>query len=721
MCAFVGGEKKRKKTPSVVLRSAETSEVVGGPPPAGKAWTSSADGELVRGRSSEGAASWPSETVPYLIERLSRNETIALAWEELDGATTPVYTSWTWREYVAEVRRAAAAMVKLGLASRQTVAIMGFNSKEWLVADLAAILAGGFATGIYATNGVDSVRYILEHSRSAIAVVEGAKQAAKVEQALRKDPFWLKAVIAYGADASPFSHTLLTVRCLRWEEFITVGGCTETVSLEASRQRPGQTCTLIYTSGTTGAPKAVAISHDNITWIVRSFACTVGFGHAGAERLVSYLPLSHIAAQAIDIYANLCTVGRKVGDDEFGCRVEAATVYFARPDALKGSLKLTLCAVRPTVFFGVPRVFEKFAEALQAVGAKSKGLKKHLATWAKSVMLDDYCRRRADNRAAGERFEGIVTPINRAVQRTLAMLLLKKVHAAIGLDQCHFCFTGAAPIAVATLEYFGSLGLTVNEAFGMSEVSGPASVTLDDYFVPGTTGPACPGVEIKLEHVAGRDKDGEGELLIRGRSVMLGYLRNDEKTRETIDAQGFVHTGDMAKLVEPFPGASPMLKITGRIKELIITAGGENVAPVPIEDAVKTNLKGAVSNVVVVGDRLKFLSALFTLHHAPKGEVFTEELTGGSKDVDPSCLTANDAAKSSTWANVIQAAIDKYNDDVAVSAAQKLHKFAILPSDFAQATGELTPTLKLKRAFIVEKYAHVIKAIYGANPSAVWG
>ena len=208
---------------------------------------------------------------------------------------------------------------------------------------------------------------------------------------------------------------------------------------------PGHACTLIYTSGTTGTPKAVMISHDNVTWVVASFAAFVGFGKApgGRERLVSYLPLSHIAAQAIDIYAGLVCTGRD--------GVQSSTLYFARPDALKGSLKDTLNAVRPTVFFGVPRVWEKFAEALQAVGAKTTGAKKKISTWAKRVALRRYL---AGVAGAEPEDLGLVGGALSSVEEVFADLILKKVHAAIGLDKAHFVFTGAAPIATSTLEYF---------------------------------------------------------------------------------------------------------------------------------------------------------------------------------------------------------------------------------------------------------------------------
>ena len=281
-------------------------------------------------------------------------------------------------------------------------------------------------------------------------------------------------------------------------------------------------------------------------------------------------------------------------------------MHFARADALKGSLKLTLGAVKPTIFFGVPRVWEKFEEAIRAIGAQSTGLKKKLSTWAKGVALRRY-RALSAVSSADER-----SARAGAFEEALALKLLGKVHAAIGLDRAHFTFTGAAPIAPSTLGYFGSLGLTVHEVFGMSEVSGPSNVTIASCYAPGYCGPALPGVELKLERVEGRDKPGEGEVCFRGRSVMMGYLHDDEKSEQTIDAEGWLHSGDTGRLDIVRPGLAPMLKITGRIKELLITGGGENVAPVPIEDALKEALP-ALSCAVVIGDRLKFLSVLLTL------------------------------------------------------------------------------------------------------------
>ncbi|KAJ1461303.1 hypothetical protein M885DRAFT_553996 [Pelagophyceae sp. CCMP2097] len=696
-----------------------------------KAMVSDAAASLLRGKSKQGTiGAAPPETIPFLIERVSSNETNALAYEADPTGTKVTWTFVTWKEYMAEVKQAARAFVALGLQPCESVSILGFNAKEWLVADLACILAGGFVSGIYSTNGAEACHYILEHSKCSICVVEDQKQLDKVALVSTRLPH-LKAVVQY---ASGNVGDVPGCKSMRWQtDFLALGAAAPAADLvlqkRASHMDAGQCCTLIYTSGTTGNPKAVMISHDAITWVVRSFATMIRFGCApgGKERYVSYLPLSHIAAQAIDIYAGLFTVGRSLELSEKDIRgelqavpmVNEATLYFARADALKGSLKQTLCASRPTVFFGVPRVWEKFAEALQAVGAKTTGTKKKISVWAKGVALAKYQRNRADAKAAG--FEGLAKPLLRGVSEKLALKILSKVHAAIGLDKAHFLFTGAAPIAVSTLEYFGSLGLIINETFGMSEVAGPAAVTLNEFYAPGTCGPALPGVEIKIEHLKGRDKEGEGEVCFRGRSVMMGYLYDEAKSADAIDADGWCHSGDIGTLLSLKTGAAPMLRITGRVKEMLVTAGGENVAPVPIEDALK-GLLSAISCAVVVGDKLKFLSVLITLKQQANDVTgsFDDVLIGDAALVNPEVSTAAGAAKDLAFKKYLADGLAKYNKK-AVSSAQMVQKFAILPRDFSQATGELTPTLKLKRAFVVEKYADTLHDLYkDGSKSAVW-
>jgi long-chain-fatty-acid--CoA ligase ACSBG len=285
-------------------------------------------------------------------------------------------------------------------------------------------------------------------------------------------------------------------------------------------------------------------------------------------------------------------------------------------------------------------------------------------------------------------------------------LMFSKVAAGLGLDRAKQLFTGAAPIGQDTLRYFGALQLPVMELYGMSECTGPQTLSLVNYFKAGACGVSLPGTEIKIDHVAGRDREGEGEICFRGRHIMLGYMHNEAKTRETIDDLGFLHSGDVGRV-----GSDGLLYITGRIKELIITAGGENIAPVPIEDIVKTNCP-ALSCVMMVGDQRKYNVCLVTLKTTPTADGgFTNQLTNEALAVSPGVTTVEEACACPVWTEYITAGI-KATNAVAVSNAQKIQKFKVLPVDFSVAGNELTPTLKLKRSTVSTKYASEIEKLY---------
>jgi long-chain-fatty-acid--CoA ligase ACSBG len=456
-------------------------------------------------------------------------------------------------------------------------------------------------------------------------------------------------------------------------------------------QRPGHACTLIYTSGTTGHPKAVMVSHDNLTWTAQALFQIMppGFGTV-EEHVVSYLPLSHIAAQMVDIHLPMGIAAQFAAN---------ATVHFARPDALKGTLGDTLKACRPTVFFGVPRVWEKIAEKMKAVGATTTGLKKKLVTWAKD------CGTAA---SAAEQYNGdLQMPWGFPLANRL---VLSKVRLALGLDRCQMCFTGAAPISAETLNFFGALYIPVYELYGMSECCGPMTVSSPATFKVGSCGPPMPGVEIKIDRDPMRDKPGEGEITYRGRHIMLGYMKSDDKTREAIDPDGWLHSGDVGRLDQ-----DGFLYITGRIKELIITAGGENIAPVPIENDFKRFCPG-LSNVMMVGDKKKFIVCLVTIKTKPLPDgSFGDELDGEAVAVDSACVTVAQAKKSAKWKAYIDTGCKKANAE-AVSRAARIQKWTILDTDFSVPGGELTATLKTRRNVVTAKYNDIIEAMYeGAN------
>lgn len=319
------------------------------------------------------------------------------------------------------------------------------------------------------------------------------------------------------------------------------------------------------------------LSHDNVTWNANTIAQRLPNMVMGGECLISYLPLSHVAAQMVDIFITI---------------TYAATVYFADADALKGSLVKTLQEANPTRFIGVPRVYEKIHEKMTTIGSQITGIKKIIATWAKNVTLQHWM----------EAIEGKDT---QSLQYKLARnFILSKAKTALGLSRCRTLATAAAPMSVEVKQYFMSLDLPIVEAFGMSESGGAHCVSTPDSFNLETVGKTLPGVETKLLN---KDENGHGEICMRGRHVFMGYINEPEKTDEALDEDGWLLSGDWGYL-----DANGFLYITGRIKELIITAGGENIPPVHVEHLVKKELP-AISNAFLIGDKRKFLTMLITL------------------------------------------------------------------------------------------------------------
>jgi len=376
------------------------------------------------------------------------------------------------------------------------------------------------------------------------------------------------------------------------------------------------------------------------------------------------------------------------------------------------------------VFFGVPRVWEKIAEKLKAFGAKNKGAKLMIASWAKSKGFAHEAACQVGGNGHYPTMYGIADN-----------LILKLIKRKLGLDCCRFAATGAAPISRETLEYFGSLGITIMEVYGMSECTGATTISSVSTHLWGSCGYTPEGVEVAIlpsgsmgsqrqpyaADIFNPTEEEQGEVCFRGRHVMTGYMANPnlgsdhvedikKKNRETIDDYGWVHSGDKGCMDK-----NGMLRITGRYKELIIGAGGENVAPVPIEDNIK-KLCPAISNVMMVGDMKKYNVALVTLKcQGATGELPGNNiLTAEAALVNPQVTTTDEAIKDSKWKEVIEKVISATNADPGVvpSNASKIQKFRILPHDFSVETGEFTPTLKLKRVFTASKWEKTIDEMY---------
>ena len=639
----------------------------------------------------EGAASLPPSTVPRVFRENALLEPERLALQvERGGASV----EWTWAQYYSEARTFAKALMALGVRERAAVNIIGFNAPEWFIAFTGSILANLIPSGVYTTNSSEACLYVANHSEAEVIVAENQPQLKKYEAVLDKLDR-VKAFVLYADELPP--KRAEDPRFFTWKQLLEKGASFEGESdldERMEKQKPGSCCNLVYTSGTTGPPKGVMLSHDNLLWtptlLQNEFKERLDISDM---RIVSYLPLSHVAAQINDYGGNL---------------INRAKIYFARPDALQGSLVETLKKVRPTSFLGVPRIWEKFEEKIREVSGKRGKLAQSIGKWARG-----HGERATQSEMVGKGGGGLCYSLAN-------FLILKRVRANLGLDKCIMNIYGAAPLKQSTRDFFNGLGLPLLNCYGMSETSGlqTGSIPLPHWNKSDAAGVPVVGTHFKVEKTNPEDK--EGELCFRGRNMFMGYLKNEDETRRTMDSQGYVHSGDVGYLDE-----DGFLHITGRIKELIITAGGENVAPVPIEDKVK-ELCPLLSNVVLIGDDRKFVSALLTLKvdidlmsGENSGRISNEAIYAlrreGFLGPSESLGAARDVMQDKRVLKYIGKKIEEVNEKHVVSRAAHIRKWCILEGDFSLKGGQLTPTMKLRRKVVSKMYTAEIEALY-QNP-----
>jgi long-subunit acyl-CoA synthetase (AMP-forming) len=559
--------------------------------------------------------------------------------------------SWiaiSWKEYEAQVRTVASAFSKLGLEAGKAVVIVGGNRPEWLLANVGSIYAGGVPAGIYGTSSPDQCMYIAKHSSAQIAVVEDASQLAKFKEIRAQLPELKAMVLMDGTDSDEDVHA--------WADLTALAAKNPEGDLEKriEAQDADDVCTLIYTSGTTGDPKGVMLSHDNLTFTAETVVASAEVSEV--DSVVSYLPLSHIAEQVMSVYGPMAS--------GFCC------CFAENMDKLGDNLR----EMRPTVFLAVPRVWEKIQAKMVAAGAKNPWHLKKIAAWA----------RRQGLKGGYADQEGRPRPFFYGLAQKL---VFSKVRLKLGLDRCHLAVTSAAPISKSTLEFFLSLGIPICEVFGMSESTGPTTLSTPARYSTGKAGWALPGMELSIAP--------DGELLIRGRHVFKGYLNNESATIEALDDKGWLHSGDIAVINE-----KGFLQITDRKKDIIITSGGENIAPQMLEG--KLSAIPAIAQVSIIGNGRKFLSALFTLD--PEKLVEEAALAGSS------ATDAASAAACSKFQAYIQQQVDEVNKTLA--RVQTVKKFVILANEFTIEGGELTPTMKMKRRVVGKKYADQIEGMY---------
>lgn len=573
--------------------------------------------------------------------------------QKCDGA----WRSWSWTEYGEMVGRVAAGLEALGFAAGDKINILSTNRPEWLFADLAAMARGGVSAGIYPNDLPDQVEYIAGHSEARVLFVDTAGQLAKTDS-FRDSMTTLEKVVVICPDESVREEG----KVIFWETFLANGeGAWEKNAArfeEEARVVDAQTfCMMVYTSGTTGRPKGAMYSHKNIIFEGAELKPFMG---TDCLESISFLPLCHIAERL---------------QGEIVAILAGNTVWFAQSIE---KLKDNLIEVQPTVLLCVPRLWEKFYAGIQAKFKEATGLKKTMIERTLKVG-GEVASYRNSNRPAPPLLHFEWTIWNR--------LVVSKLKAALGLARCQVFISGAAPLSGEIARFFGALGMDIIEVYGQTECVGVSNANAKGALKYGTVGRKMPHVEVKIAQ--------DGEILVRGDNVFLGYYKAEEATAETI-VDGWLLTGDIGEFDE-----DGFLKITDRKKDIIVTAGGKNVAPQNIENRLK--LFPGLSQAVVLGDKKKFLVALFTLD-----PLATKELCAASgvpETDDLKTLSKNEKVRE-----LIAGYIDKTNSELA--RYESIKEFRILDHDFTVESGEITPTMKIKRRVIQKRYEELINSMY---------
>ena len=593
-------------------------------------------------------------TLPGFIERTATEHPNRSALAEMTPEGS--WVSTTWGEYWHAVRNLAKGLIALGVQPGDGVALIGNNRRDWVISQMGISAAAAVPAPIYVTNTVEQVAYIVKHCRAKVAICDSEDQLQKYLAAMDRGLIELDHIITM--DAVESERAIVTSLA----DVIARSGPdpNDEVERRMAAAKPDDLALLIYTSGTTGVPKGAMCTHQGINAMAISFIETYPeLRSFDPFRYVSYLPLCHVAEQ---IFTNF-----------IGLRAASETYFCADLSKIKDHL----VAARPHFFFAVPRVWEKFEAALGANLLSATGLKAKLTKWARGVELQSAKR----SMATGEEVD--------TFQRRLAnRLVISKVKSAIGLDDLFGAGSGAAPASHSTLEFFASIGIVIHEGFGMTETTGMA--TAQPLGMPrfASVGRALPGVDIRIAD--------DGEILLRGPNMVSGYLHMPEETAALWTDDGWMRTGDLGALDQ-----DGFLSITGRKKDLLITAGGKNVAPAEMEN----HLQGipGVGQAVVVGDRQPYLCALLALEE----EAIPDLCQAAGVAVGPLSEVAQNEKVRAFLADRVESDCNSK-----VARYQTIKKFEVLPHMLSVDGGELTPTMKVKRNVINDKYKTLIDGMY---------
>jgi long-chain acyl-CoA synthetase len=579
----------------------------------------------------------------------------APAYSDKIGVEGAGWRTLSWRELRETGLDLAAAFVDLGVHPGDRVAIMASNRLEHVLADVGAVHAGATPMSIYNTLSSHQVAYVAGHSEPAVVVLENADHVARWSQALAAGT--TTQVVVIDPEAAPPG-------ALTWQELLDRGRATREkhqAEVDARWQAidPEQAATILYTSGTTGNPKGVVISHHNVLFEVESGNRTAGL--EGESVGVSYLPYAHIAERVLGIYIPLVTGGHVhlVGDPS--------------------QLVAALGEVRPTRFFGVPRVWEKIQTGIGGLLAMETDESKRQAVADAMATGLEYVESLQVGRMTTAELRARFDAADQAV--------LTPMRSLLGLDRVTWAGSASAPMPLETARFFAGLGLAIYDIYGMTETTGSVTACGPDHFRLGTVGRAQPGIEIAIAH--------DGEILTRSPVNTSGYHQNPEASAELVDDEGWVHTGDIGEIDE-----DGFLKVVDRKKEMIITSQGKNIAPSNIENLLKES--PLVGHALAYGESRPYVVAILTL------DPDVAPVVAGKLGLEYADLA--DLARKPEILGIVGQAVDKANERL--SRPEQVKRWKLLPVEWTAESAELTPTLKLKRRVVHTNYADALEELY---------